>query len=496
MSLPRLRADAADDRAVARILRGALRHEVEFVRLVAPPSSSGQHLLEVDVAGDGLVTLLADPVGEATADGHPLHVRPVTRPQMAALLAMIERLDEPSHTQPPPQGDGAFAADNEPPEFTIVDQLNGQDAAVRLPPLSAFGLFDGELPEPPSSAAPVPKPLAKPLLKTPSGSMPRVQKPPSMPPVSMAPGSKALAASELVGRVIAGKYRIESAIGSGSTASVFRAMHLDLKRNVAIKILHEQKSGEMQFVKRFKGEALAASKLEHPNVARVIDFGQDTDGLLYLVMELLTGRSLEAILAVEGRLPERMALTFAIQACSALAFAHDVGIVHRDIKPENIMIVAHRDDNGNPCDLAKVCDFGLAKLGERDPDQEDLTTGGMLCGSPMYMSPEQTRGETLDGRSDIYSLGVTLYESLTGSFPHDGTDLADLFTKKLMTPPKKLSELLPRVDALLEDVVMRALSADPRSRHANARVLREELRAALALLEDDDDDREPTIVAG
>jgi serine/threonine-protein kinase len=496
MSLPRLRADAADDRAVARILRGALRHEVEVVRLSAPPSSSGQHLLEVDVTGEGLVTLLADPMGEPTEKGHPLHLRPVTRPQMAALLAMIERLDEPSHSQPPSQGeDAGNNGDGEGTESTIIDQLTGATAA-RLPPLSAFGLFDGELPEPPASAASVPKaPPPKALVKPPSISMARVQVPPSTAPASVAPAGRALAA-ELVGRVVAGKYKIESAIGSGSTASVFKALHLDLKRHVAIKILHEQNSDEMQFAKRFKGEALAASKLEHPNVARVIDFGQDTDGLLYLVMELLTGRSLEAILAVEGRLPERMALAFAIQACSALAFAHDVGIVHRDIKPENIMIVAHRDDDGNPCDLAKVCDFGLAKLGDRDPDQEDLTTGGMLCGSPMYMSPEQTRGETLDGRSDIYSLGVTLYESLTGGFPHDGTDLADLFTKKMMTPPKKLSAVLPKVDALLEDVVMRALSADPKSRHPNARVLREELREALALLEDDEDDREPTIVAG
>ena len=497
MTLPRLRADAADDRAVAKILRGALRHEVEVVRLESPPTSSGQHLLEVEVPGEGLVTLLADPVGDATEAGHPLHVRPVTRPQMAALLAMIERLDEPSQTQPPPSGgQDPDGDDGESNDSTIVAQLSAQAGAARLPPLSAFGLFDGELPEPPSSGASIPKPLPKPLLRPPSGQMPRVQKPSSPPPISLIPGGKALPVNELIGRVIAGKYKVESAIGSGSTASVFKAVHLDLKRNVAVKILHAENSREMQFVKRFKGEALAASKLEHPNVARVIDFGQDTDGLLYLVMELLTGRSLEAILAVEGRLPERLALTFAIQACSALAFAHDVGIVHRDIKPENIMIVAHRDDDGNPCDLAKVCDFGLAKLGERDPDQEDLTTGGMLCGSPQYMSPEQTRGETLDGRSDIYSLAVTLYESLTGSFPHDGTDLVDLFTKKMMVPPTKLSALLPNVDALLEDVVMRALSADPKRRHSNARVLREELREALALLEDEVDDREPTIVAG
>jgi serine/threonine-protein kinase len=499
MSLPRLRADAADDRAVAKILRGALRHEVEVVRLTEPPTSSGQHLLEVEVAGEGLVTLLADPVGEPTDEGHPLHVRPVTRPQMASLLAMIERLDEqPSHTQPPSAGAAAEEPDDTN-ESTLIDQLTEAAGAARGPALSSFGLFHGELPEPPSSGPSLPKPALrspKAQSRPPSVSMPRV-KPPSLPPSSVVSSGRALPANVLVGRVIAGKYKLESPIGSGSTASVFRALHLDLKRNVAVKILHEQNSGQMQFVKRFKGEALAASKLEHPNVARVLDFGQDADGLLYLVMELLTGRSLEAILAVEGRLPPRMALTFAIQACSALAFAHDVGIVHRDVKPENIMIVAHRDDDGNPCDLAKVCDFGLAKLGERDPDQEDLTTGGMLCGSPMYMSPEQTRGETLDGRSDIYSLGVTLFEALTGTFPHEGTDLGDLFTKKMMQPPKKLSTILPGVDALLEDVVMRALSSDPKSRHGNARVLREELREALALLDDDeDDDREPTIVAG
>ena len=148
MSLPRLRADAADDRAVAKILRGALRHEVELVRLQSAPTSSGQHLLEVEVPGEGLVTLLADPVGDVTEAGHPLHVRPVTRPQMAALLAMIERLDEPSHTQPPPEGGDTDDHDDPSSESTIVDQLTGQAGAARLPPLSAFGLFDGELPEP------------------------------------------------------------------------------------------------------------------------------------------------------------------------------------------------------------------------------------------------------------------------------------------------------------------------------------------------------------
>ena len=510
MSLPRLRADVGDGRAVARILRGALRHEVEVVRLAEPPDASGQHLLEVEVAGEGVITLLAELAGAATDEGHPLHVRPVTRPQMASLLALIERLDEPSKTQPPLAG----VASERPPEGATSDStIVDLSMAVSLLALGAsdFGGFDGELPEPasksPSSAASSPSSDPKPASKPHSLVVPRVTRPPSASPPSVALAANAAGADAFVGRVIAGKYKLESAIGSGATAAVFRARHLDLQRDVAVKILHGQMRGEMQFVKRFKGEALAASKLEHPNVARVIDFGQEPDGLLYIVMELLTGRSLEAILAAAGRLPQRAAVTFAIQTCSALAFAHDVGIIHRDVKPENIMIVPHRDDDGNPCDLAKVCDFGLAKLrdlagdgdgngdGNGQGPHEDLTTAGMLCGSPAYMSPEQSRGETLDGRSDIYSLGITLYESVTGLFPHEAKDLFELFTKKNVEAPRRPSTLVPEIDPLLEDVLMRALATDPKKRHPDARVMREELREVLASLEDDEDQPERTIVA-
>jgi len=494
MSLPRLRADVGDGRSVARILRGALRHEVEIVRLTVPPDTSGQHLLEVEVAGEGVITLLAELAGAPTDKGHPLHVRPVTRPQMASLLALIERLDEPSETMPPPDGidldrDGApeRASENATSESTIIDASMG--LSLLALGASEFGLFDGELPAPsPSSLPSLPSSDSKPASKPHSLVVPRVSRPPSAPPPSVA-SANAVAPDLLVGRVIAGKYKLESSIGSGATAAVFRARHLDLQRNVAVKVLHGQKLGQMQFVKRFKGEALAASKLEHPNVARVIDFGQEPDGLLYLVMELLTGRSLEAILAAAGRLPQRAAVTFAIQTCSALAFAHDVGIIHRDVKPENIMIVPHRDDDGNPCDLAKVCDFGLAKL--RDPGgdgdgqgpHEDLTTAGMLCGSPAYMSPEQSRGEKLDGRSDIYSLGITLYESVTGLFPHEAKDLLELFTKKNIEPPRKPSTLVPEIDPLLEDVLMRALATDPKKRHPDARVMREVIQPAIQGME-------------
>jgi serine/threonine-protein kinase len=513
MALPRLRAELSDPRRVARLLRGALRHESAIVPLAAPPAIAGQHLLEIDVPGEGLVTILAECNAGETVEGWPLDVRPVTRPQMAALLAMIERLDhEPSNTEPPPgsdaPGDGAGAGGGGPPsseergDRTLVDPTRmfaeylpsdppvrlsgaqranthaptlGPEIAISDPP--AFEGFELSLPIPtgggvPSSLAPAP---------------------PSMPP-SMPPSSH----GDVLERVIAGKYRIEALIGSGATAAVYRATHVDLRRPFAVKILHAANRGEMQFVKRFKGEALAASKLEHLNVARVIDYGQERDGLLYLVMELLTGKSLEAVLAASGgRLPQRKALDVAIQTCAALAFAHDEGIIHRDVKPENIVLVPHKDDDGNPFDLVKVCDFGMAKLREVDPEQGELTVAGMLCGSPAYMSPEQTRGDPLDARTDVYSLGVTLYETLTGNLPHDADTIAGLFAKKLTEAPRAPSSYAGvEVDALVEDVVLRALEPDACSRHPSARAFREELRAALAQLDDElGEIREQTIIA-
>lgn len=449
VSLPRLHARLEGGPAFARVLRGALRHEVEVVPLSSLPLSSGQHLLEINIDGE-VITLLADPAGTPSEAGVPLHVRPVTRPQMASLLALIERLDAPSSSIPP---------DAETRHSLLAGDLEDRTILQSVSERPDYGLRS----DPPPPAAP---PIDPPL------------------PVD-----------ELIGRVIASKYKLESAIGSGMSATVFRAMHVDLRRALAVKILHRQKLDDNQFVRRFKGEALAASRLEHPNVTRVIDFGQEPDGLLYLVMELLTGRSLEAILAANGPLSPVIAVTYAMHACGALAFAHDEGIIHRDVKPENIMIVPHRDDDGNPADLAKVCDFGLAKLNHPDGTEEDLTVSGMLCGSPAYMSPEQTRGEVLDGRSDLYSLGVTLFECLTGQFPFEATSLPELFVKKLTQPPRKVSTFVPDIDPLLEDIVTRALSTDPRSRHANARVLREELRVVLSTLEDDSPSRDRTIVA-
>jgi len=411
-----------------------------------------------------------------TEGGHPLHVRPVTRPQMAALFAMVERLDDaPSNSMPPPGDELPPSPPSSTDEMADRTLADPRSIALHVGPSDVPPPFDGfETSLPPSSA----RDAANGATNGSSNA--------TVPPSSgSANGASVLPpANEMLGRVVAGKYRLEAMIGSGSTAAVYRAMHVDLRRPYAVKVLHAQNRGEMQFVKRFKGEALAASRLEHANVTRVIDFGQEKDGLLYLVMELIVGKSLEALLTVSGRLPQRKVLDIAVQACSALARAHDEGIIHRDVKPENIMLVAHRDDDGNPCDLVKVCDFGMAKLREPDPEQGELTVAGMVCGSPAYMSPEQSRGDALDARTDVYSLGVTLFESLTGRLPHEADELAVLFAKKALEEPRRPSSYVPEIDPLVEDIVMRALATDPARRHASARVLREELRAALDQLEE------------
>jgi eukaryotic-like serine/threonine-protein kinase len=444
-------------REIARVIRGALRLEIEIVLLVEPPQGPGQHLLEIDIPGGETITLLAEPAGPPRPDGYPLRVRPTTRVQMADLFALVERLDEPSRTVPPP------AEDEQPPssglglENTIVQSPRGM--------IAGFGVIESLVPGPPSSDEPPSEPSSV------------RSAPPSAAPRSLA--------DPQIGRILAGKYRIQSALGSGMAATVYRATHIDLRRDVAVKILHAQNRGEAQFVKRFKSEALTASKLEHPNVTRIIDFGQEPDGELYLVMELVVGTQLETVVA-SGPMRARRVVDIGIQVCRALQFAHEKSVIHRDIKPENIMLVADRDDDGAPCDLVKVCDFGLAKL--REPGEEDLTVAGMLCGSPAYMSPEQTRGEPLDARADLYALGVTMFEALTGALPHEAFSIAELFIKKSTLAPRRVSSLVPNIDPLLEDVIMRAMATDPTGRHLSARELRAELRAVRDQMKVDEED--------
>jgi serine/threonine-protein kinase len=481
VALPRLVLATQDTREIARVIRGALRLRTEIVRLVKPPIGPGQHLLEIDVPGVGHVSLLAEPAGSARPDGQPLSLRPVTRVQMAELFALVERLDEPSRTEPPPPEEDEWDADDGPPDDTMVD---GGPSKVVVP-LSNFGVIDPIS----DTRSSIPAPLGPPSSRERHPRPPSV-KPPRAPSVRPPAQSAANHAPHdpRVGRVLAGKYQIDAAIGRGAAATVYRATHRDLRRQVAVKILHAENQGESQFIRRFKAEALTASKLEHANVTRIIDFGEER-GELYLVMELVTGRTLEAILAAEGPLPAKRVIDIGVQVCRALVFAHRQGVIHRDIKPENVMIVPDVDDDGDPCDLVKVCDFGLAKL--RDPgdgDSVEITVSGMLCGSPAYMSPEQTRGDTLDLRTDIYSLGVTMFEALTGTLPYEAYSIGELFLKKCTTGAHRVSELVPAIDPLLDDIIARTMAIDPNDRHPSARELRTELRTARENLEDEDSD--------
>jgi tRNA A-37 threonylcarbamoyl transferase component Bud32 len=469
VALPRLVLATQDSREIARVIRGALRLRTEIVRLASPPTGPGQHLLEIEVPGVGHVSLLAELAGNARPEGYPLNVRPVTRVQMAELFALVERLDEPSRTEPPPpeeEDDDSFPNDF-PSDDTMVDGIHAPIAR------------DSEMPSR----------LVMPTGFAPTAAPPRAATAPPpadrSPPSMRAPSSAGNKVDPRVGRVLAGKYHIDAAIGAGAAATVYRAMHKDLRRAVAVKILHAEHQAESQFIRRFKAEALTASKLEHANVTRIIDFGEER-GELYLVMELVNGKSLEAILAAEGPISQKRVVDIGIQVCRALVFAHAHGVIHRDIKPENVMIVPDADDDGEACDLVKVCDFGLAKL--RDPgdgESVEITVSGMLCGSPAYMSPEQTRGDTLDARTDIYSLGITMFEALTGALPHEAYSIGELFLKKCTANPRRASELVAGIDPLLDDIITRAMAIDPNTRHPSARELRTELRTAKDALEDD-----------
>jgi serine/threonine-protein kinase len=196
-------------------------------------------------------------------------------------------------------------------------------------------------------------------------------------------------------------------------------------------------------------------------------------------MEFVDGTSLEAVLAAEGRLAQKRAVDIAIQICSALQVAHQLGVIHRDIKPENIMLVTSTDDDGGPRDIAKVCDFGMAKLQARGVEGETQSGKGLVFGSPAYMAPEHVRDNTCNEQTDIYAVGVTLFEMLTGELPHNGASLAELFEKKSTEPPTRPSRIVEGIDPLLEDIVLHALARDPRIRQSSAATLRSELTEVL-----------------
>ncbi len=292
--------------------------------------------------------------------------------------------------------------------------------------------------------------------------------------------------SQLVGRSIAGKFVVESLIATGGAGTVYRARQLALDRTVALKVLRQDVARDPHFIERFKREARAASRLDHPNSVRVFDFGSVDDALLYLAMEYVEGRTLHHLIEEEWPLGKARIVDIMSQVLSAIAVAHDMEVIHRDLKPDNIMIIRAKSDEGEETELVKVCDFGIATLGAIQNDRAGgqaggpwATMDGSLVGTPGYMSPEQARGEQADRRSDIYSAGVILYHMLVGRPPFEGDSAYFVAMKHITDPPLPPSQITA-VDPGLEAVCLRALSKSPRDRFDNAREMRAALRAVLA----------------
>lgn len=235
------------------------------------------------------------------------------------------------------------------------------------------------------------------------------------------------------GRILDGRFRIDAALANGGMGAVFLATQLELQRNVVIKVVRADLARDHRTVERFRRETQVVAQLSHPNIVDVYHAGQTPEGALYLVMERVAGDPLSAVLRNQGSLDARRALTIAEQVAAGLAAAHARGIIHRDLKPSNLMISAlpGRQDH------VTILDFGIARLQERDANQPALTDMGLIVGTPAWMSPEQVAGEELDGRSDLYALGLVLYEMLSGShpWPHaDATQLCQLHLRADIPP--------------------------------------------------------------
>jgi serine/threonine-protein kinase len=276
-------------------------------------------------------------------------------------------------------------------------------------------------------------------------------------------------AESLEGQVIADRYRIISLLGEGGMGRVYLAEHVRMGRKCAVKMISPEMARTEAAIARFNREAANASQINHPNVAQVYDFGEGPGGALYLAMEYVEGETLSAMVRREGALSVRRAATLTKRVADALSAAHHRGIVHRDLKPENIIVTRQYD--GTEC--VKVVDFGIAKTvqsGNTDPGGQTLTAVGAAVGTPEYMSPEQLAGEKLDGRSDLYSLGLVFFHLLTADLPHPRVTSRETLVARLTEPSRTLVEVRPGTHwpKNLQTMLDYALAADVSKRYPTA----------------------------
>jgi serine/threonine-protein kinase len=281
----------------------------------------------------------------------------------------------------------------------------------------------------------------------------------------------------LIGRVLDGKYKIECLIGKGGMGNVYKAKHLHIGFPIAVKILHSSLLKDPTAVERFRREARSARAVNHPNAIQVMDFGITQDNVLYIVMEFIDGVSLQKILDKETILNPQRVLQFMKQICAALEAAHLKDIVHRDLKPDNILII----NAGTAGETVKVIDFSIAKI-RQSLEDPILTRDNITVGTPQYLSPEQAQGlRDVDNRADIYSLGIILYQMLTGEVPFKGKNTAQTLLQHIQAKPKSPSLINPTITIELENVILKSLEKSSNKRQQSVSELLKELEYSIAM---------------